>query len=294
MEPITHNNKDQKLDLSIFKKKLAAKTDLLLPLDVAMELLDQLYEFEFGRFLLVNKGLNGYWTSYAILHGIKKENLKPLENWLLHRAPAVKATRERFQIFNTQLQKYLRNDIKIASIPCGLMDDLYTLDYTNLKNIKLIGIDIDQESLDFSNKNSKEYDLQNVKHLKKDAWDLGVKEEYDIIASNGLNIYESDDNKVINLYKEFYKALKTEGILITSFLTPPPGISKESTWRNYDPEDAIKQKVIFSDIIGVTWQAFQSEEQARKQLENAGFFVLKVIYDSQGMFPAIIAKKLYS
>lgn len=292
MEPISHSNKDQSLDLSIFKNRLVSKTDLSLPLDVEMDLLDQLCEFEFGRFLLINKGLNGYWTSYAILHGIKKENLTPLESWMLHSAPDVKATRERFQIFNSQLQKYLRSDIKIASIPCGLMDDLYSLDYTDLKNIKLVGIDIDQESLDLSSENSKKYGLQNVEHIKKDAWDLGVKEEYDLITSNGLNIYQSDENKVVDLYKEFYKALKAEGILITSFLTPPPIMSKESTWKNYNPEDAIKQKVIFSDIIEATWQSFQTEEQTRQQLEKAGFFVLETIYDSQGMFPTIIAKKL--
>ncbi len=76
---------------------------------------------------------------------------------------------------------------------------------------------------------------------------------YDIITSNGLNIYQPNDEKLIDLYKKFYQALKPGGILITSFLTPPPSISTESTWKNFDLSDALKQKVLFSDIIQVNW-----------------------------------------
>ena len=100
------------------------------------ELLRQLSEFELGRFLLKNKGLNGYWTSYVILQGPQKENLHPLEQWILHKAPVVKATQEHFQIFKLQLQKNLRNGIKIMSIPCGLMDDLLSLDFNGFDNVQ--------------------------------------------------------------------------------------------------------------------------------------------------------------
>ena len=289
---ISHKDKTHILDLSVFEKQLESKADLSLPLTVEKELLRQLSEFEFGRFLLVNKGLNGYWTSYAILRGIKKEKLSPLESWLLNKAPAIKATSERFRIFNSQLQKHLRNGIKIASIPCGLMDDLLCLNYKNLKDIKLAGIDLDQESLELAKENSKDYGIQNAEYIKKDAWNLNINEEYDILTSNGLNIYEQDFNKIIDLYKQFYKALKVGGILITSFLTPPPSLEKNSTWKNYDTEDALKQKAIFSDIIQAKWQTFQTEDQARLQLEKAGFKVLEVIYDSQGMFPTVVARKI--
>ncbi len=290
-EIISHKNKTENFDLSVFERQLEAKTDLSLPLETEKGLLRQLSEFELGRFLLRNKGLNGYWTSYAILHGIEKENLPALEDWFLRKAPTVKATRERFYIFQKQLQKRLKNGATIASVPCGLMDDLLMLDYTNFKDVSLEGIDLDQESLNLANENAKKHGIKNVQFKKKDAWSLGVQNKYDLITSNGLNIYEQNEEKLIKLYREFYVSLKPGGVLITSFLTPPPAISKESTWKNYDIDAAIKQKAIFSDIIQAKWQAFQTEKNTRKQLAKAGFRVLEVIYDSQGMFPTIIAQK---
>lgn len=255
-------------------------------------MLDQLSEFELGRFLLVNKGLNGYWTAYIILHGTNRTPLLPLEDWILHHAPSVRATQERFRIFQRVLQKHLKDNIAIASVPCGMMDDLLSLNYSNIRNSRLVGIDLDRKSLDLAQENSNNLKMKNAKFIQSDAWKITNHKEFDIITSNGLNIYEPDDKKVIALYKKFYEALKPNGILITSFLTPPPTISKDSSWKNVNPQDALKQKVIFNDIIGVTWQAFRTEETTCTQLKAAGFKVLEVIYDSQGIFPTVVAKKV--
>lgn len=244
-----------------------------------------------GRFLLSNKGLNGFWTSYIILRGPKKNNLEPLEEWLLHKAPSVVATQERFKIFQTLLQNNVKDNMTIASVPCGLMDDLLTLDYSNVKNIKLVGIDLDQNSLKLARENALAHNINNVEFSQQDAWQLKNQEEFDIITSNGLNIYEPIDDKVTGLYKKYYKALKPGGILITSFLTYPPALAKDSPWKNVDKQDALKQKAIFSDIIGVAWQAFRTEELTKSQLEIAGFKILEVISDSHGIFPTVIAQK---
>jgi ubiquinone/menaquinone biosynthesis C-methylase UbiE len=290
---ITHKNETEQenINLSLNLQRLERANNLALPLAKEKHLLKQLLEFELGRFLLANKGLNGYWTSYIIIHGPKKTNITPLEKWILQSAPMVKATQERFKIFQHELQKQLKSGTKMASIPCGLMDDVLGLDYNNFVNIKLVGIDLDDQSLQMAQGNAQKYGINNVEFIKKDAWNLGTNEEYDLITSNGLNIYQPDDKKVVELYKEFYKKLKPSGILITSFLTPPPTLSVKSTWKNYNQKDLLKQKAIFSDIIQVTWQAFRTQSQTEEQLENAGFKVLEVIYDSQGMFPTIIAKK---
>ena len=134
---ISHDtDANQIFDLSFYQKQLKSKNNLLISFDEENELLRQLSEFELGRFLLKNKGLNGYWTSYVILQGPQKENLHPLEQWILHKAPVVKATQEHFQIFKLQLQKNLRNGIKIMSIPCGLMDDLLSLDFNGFDNVQ--------------------------------------------------------------------------------------------------------------------------------------------------------------
>lgn len=288
---ITHANTSEKFDLSLHQKDLREKTALTLPLEEEMELLGQLAELELGRFLLTHKGLNGYWTSYAILHGPKKPDLHPLEKWLLHQAPAVKATQDRFHIFKQELQKLLKNNIKMASIPCGLMDDLLGLDYTNISNIKITGIDLDEQSLQLAKENALKYQISEVELIKKNAWNLEIMEEYDIITSNGLNIYQPEDEQVILLYKEFYNALKQNGVLIVSFLTPPPISSEESTWKNYNLLAILKQKAIFSDIIQATWQIFRTETQTREHLERSGFTIIDVIYDHQGMFPTVVAKK---
>ncbi len=171
------------------------------------------------------------------------------------------------------------------------MDDLYGLDYTGISNVSLTGIDLDGNSITLAKTKALKNQNTNINFYTKDAWNLSKNNEYDIITSNGLNIYEPDDQKVIKLYREFYNALKPNGILITSFLTPPPALSKESTWKNIKQEDAIKQKAIFSDIIGVSWQAFRTEEQTKLQLKTAGFSDIKFIYDSQGMFPTVLAYK---
>lgn len=288
---LTHNNIDKKTDLSSRQKNINEKPSLTLPVEEELDLLNQLSKFELGQFLLKNRGLNGYWTSYIIIHGPKKTNLDPLENWLLNEAPAVKATQDRFQIFRQQLQIYLKGGTKIASIPCGLMDDLLGLNYTDTKNIQIVGIDLDEQSLQLAQENAQQYKIDGVNFIKKDAWNLEITEEYDIITSNGLNIYQPDDEKVIRLYQEFHKALKQRGVLIISFLTPPPILSKESTWRNYDIKATLKQKAIFGDIIQATWQTFRTEAQISDHLKKAGFTIIDVIYDHQGMFPTIVAQK---
>jgi SAM-dependent methyltransferase len=291
---ITHGDfeDDQnKLQLVEYEKKLRSKSDLALPLEMELGMLKQLSGFKLGRFLLSNRGLNGYWTSYIILYGPKKKFLTPLEKWILHSSPVVNATRERFEVFNKILQKSLKNNITIASIPCGVMDDLLLLDTRSFTQIKFVGVDYDIDSIELARHKTLLRRDVNFDFYQKDAWKLDIDAEYDVITSNGLNIYESEDDKVVYLYKNFYRALKPGGLLITSFLTPPPTVSKDSTWRNYKKEDMIKQKAIFEDIIEARWQVFRTENQAVEQLKKAGFSEVEIIYDSQGMFPTMLAKK---
>lgn len=282
---------NQSFNLSEKEDQLRSNPSLSLPLEEELEILGQLTKFDLGRYILEKKGLNGFYTSYVILHGPKKQDPSDLEHWLLHKAPLVKATRERFGIFNQQIQKYLTSNMTLASVPCGLMDDLLGQDYSNFSNISLAGIDIDPESLSIASKNALKSCDHPISFAQKDAWNLDVSNQYDILVSNGLNIYESDDLKVTQLYREFYKALKINGVLITSFVTPAPTMTPDSTWRNFNPEDLMKQKAIFSDIVGVSWQKYRTESQTRAQLEHAGFKILDVIYDTQGMFPTIVARK---
>lgn len=281
------------IDLSLIEQQLEAKQNTLtFSLEETKALLHELANFELGRFVLKHKGLDGYWTSYVILHGINQQNLSPLEAWFLQHAPAVRATRERFYIFQKALQVRIKDNMHLASIPCGLMDDLLGLDYKKTDNIRLTGFDLDQNALILARKNAQQHQFENVACICKDAWDLGYENTFDIITSNGLNIYQSDVQKVIALYQQFYRALKPKGTLITSFLTPSPLIDPHSPWHNYELADVLKQKAIFLDIIEANWRFHQTEESTKSQLMAAGFKIGDIIYDSQAMFPTIIAEKL--
>ena len=74
------------------------------PSDVA-RLRAELSEFELGRYLLNNLGLNGQWTSYVLLYPERGSQtrlssdgspLGDLETWLLERCPLLLATQQRF------------------------------------------------------------------------------------------------------------------------------------------------------------------------------------------------------
>lgn len=256
-----------------------------------LELLKALSEFPLGRFLLTNRGLNGYWTAYVILHGMQSPSSSPLESWLLNDAPGIKATKERFYIFQHEIQKRLKDNMVVASVPCGLMDDLFIPDYNNLSNISLVGIDLDSRSLTLAKENANNYGIDFVEFLEKDAWHLEITNQFDMLVSNGLNIYESNPKRLINLYQQYNQAIKLGGTLITSFLTPPPIISPESPWKNVNMEDVKKQQLIFGELIQANWQFYQLEKDVREQLNKAGFIVDNIIEDNQGMFPTVIARK---
>lgn len=268
-----------------------------------LELLAQLSEFDFGRYLLQNQGINGYWTHYMLTHpwygrktGKNNSNipLSKLEHFMLDRAPSMLATQQRFEIFLKENQKQVKNNTCLASIPCGMMGELLYLDYDDINSIQLVGIDYDDNALHDAEFLAIQQDLTKfIKPIKKDAWNLGFQDEFDLISSNGLNIYEPDDEKVTELYHQFYKALKTGGKLVTSFLTHPPTLTTHCEWdmSKLNQEDLLLQKIIFVDIIAAKWQGYRSSEQTYNQLKTAGFEDIEFIYDEARIFPTVVAMK---
>jgi len=116
----------------------------------------------------------------------------------------------------------------------------------------------------------------------------------DLISSNGLTIYEADEDRVSELYRIFWRALKPGGKLVTSFLTPPPSLSPQCEWKSdkIDEHDLLMQKIIFVDIIEAKWQCYRSSEQIEKQLQAAGFKEIEFIYDEAKLFPTVVAYKI--
>jgi SAM-dependent methyltransferase len=224
----------------------------------------------------------------------KGKKFSKLERWLLERGPIVLATQERYTVFQGIIQQQLHSNMRLASIPCGLMNDLLDLNYSGLDNIHLIGIDLDPVSLEMASKSSKasEHPIEPI-FVQADAWNLSFREEFDLITSNGLNIYESSDSRVVELYMNFFKALRPGGLLVTSFLTPPPSLDSNSIWdmSKINMADLMLQKTIFSDILSAKWQTFRSPDLTRKQLSMVGFEDISFIYDRAKMFPTVTARK---
>lgn len=260
-----------------------------------LALLDQLSSFELGLFLLEHRGLNAYWTHRAVTYTAEQgAGMSDLERCLFEQLPAVLATRERFGIFRAQLQARLRAGMTLASVPSGLMGELLLLDYADCPDVALIGVDLDRQALDGARALAGQRGLAarlSVRH--EDAWALTLDGEVDLLASNGLSIYEPDDARVTALYGEFFRALKPGGTLVTSFLTPPPMLSPASPWKmaEVDPAALAFQHLLFARVIEAKWSAFRTHAQTRAQLEAAGLVDIAFVDDRARMFPTVLARK---
>ncbi len=262
-----------------------------------ISLLEELSTFALGRFLLENRGLNAYWTHQVVTYpqgAAWALSNSDLEYRIFEKLPMVLATRERFGIFRQQVQAMLRPGLALASIPCGLMGELLLLDYDRQPDITLTGIDLDQYALDDALVLAKERGLAGRLSLHcEDAWSCRLKNEIEILTSNGLNIYEPDDVRVKARYRSFFYALKPSGTLIASFLTPPPTLSAESPWNftEIDAESLALQHLLFVRIIEAKCSAFRTHAQTTAQLEHAGFVNIRFIDDRARMFPTVIARR---
>lgn len=267
-----------------------------------LQILDELAAFELGRFMIQNRGWNGYWTHYVLTFpekgrktglGHDGKPLTKIEDFLLNEAPNVLATQERYQHFLAQNQQAVQEGVVLACVPCGLMGELLNLDYSAVRDFRLVGIDIDQDALDDARALAQKLKLeQNIELLQKDAWNLGLRNEFDLISSNGLNVYEPDLDKVTELYHQFYLALKPGGKLVTSFLTYPPSHEKsECDLTKINAEAAQMQQIIVSDILNFKGLCFSTYSQVAEQLSSVGFKNIRFIDDTARLFPTVLAQK---
>ncbi len=267
-----------------------------------LKIVDQLSMFPLGRFILERRGANGFWTDYMISHPIQGKlsglnidgiPFTPLESWFLNECPIVVAHQERFKIFQELNQKLIKNNCVLASIPCGLMRDLITLDYSSLNNFKLIGIDIDLESLFLADQLAKKHNINNIELIQRNAWELEFYEEFDVITSSGLNVYEADPKKVLDLYRQFFTAIKPGGHLIISVLTHPPSDTDEVDWDidKISDKTLLMDRILHKDILEIKWRNFRSASNIKKEFEEVGFSEISVYFDKCRIFPTILAKK---
>ncbi len=302
---LSHGNKNESIEETIerIKRKIIQGGDKpYVTVAKQLELLNELASFPLGQFSLQSGGLNGYWTDYVMEHqyqgrltGIDAQgrSLTEFEKFFLDKMPSVLATQQRYIHFGRILQNYVKEGIVFASLPCGVMRDLLKLNFTGVENFRLVGIDIDSHSLDLAKKLAVEYGCsEKVEFHQEDAWNLPFQDEFTLLTSNGLNIYEPDDQKVMELYRQFFKVLIPGGILITSFMTPSPEVDPNSEWdmSQLNPDDILLSKILF-DILDVKFTAFRSSSTTKSQLQTVGFDEIELIWDNGRLFPTVVARK---
>ena len=285
---ITHSKEsDVQTALDELKHVIVSRGDLShASIEAQVRVLEELAAFPLGQFILLHRSANGFWTDYMINYK-GHELANSVEEFILTKSPVVLAHRERFTIFQRILQENLKEGVRLASVPCGLMRDLLGLDYSALSSYKLIGIDIDEEALQEAQKLASRLNIENVEFFQQDAWSTDCQEELDIITSNGLNVYESDRNRVIDLYKNFHSGLKPGGLLVVGVLTYPPGASEQTDW-NMDliPQDDLEmESLLHHDILDVKWGNFRHMDEIKKDFLDAGFSEVSVYLDLTGDIP---------
>src|ERR1700722_16696474 len=124
--------------IQALKSKIITRGDLPhASVELQLGIMEQFGSFPLGRFILERRGANGFWTDYMISHpeqgkltglNIEGKPFTSFEDFFLNKCPIVVAHQERFRIFQSLLQKSLKDNATLASIPCGLMRDLLTLD----------------------------------------------------------------------------------------------------------------------------------------------------------------------
>ena len=274
-------------------QKVQLNDALLIPPSEVIDLIHRLKEFELGRAMLTTGVLTSSWVDY-ISHNETSPTGNPLETWFLSRSPKIRAARERYYITRDALQSYLRSDIVFCVMPCGVISKVAELDYSNIKNIKIIGYDNDIQGLVKAEMQMQPLVDQrkvNLLLLKKNIWLLDDCNQHDLIISNRLSVLEEDQQKVLGLFEKYYAALKKNGIFISSFFTPSPLHNLHtSPWKNVDVNDVLIEHSIFVDIMDFR-PAARLESVMITLLQKAGFEIVDILYDTHCIYPTIIAHK---
>lgn len=237
---ITHSKKWEALECACacHKEKIRKIGNLpYITTEKLESLIDEFVKFPLGQHILLTGGANGIWTDYMICYPWAQQNvaskmlsLSRMEYFLIFESLSVVAQRELFLRSQKEAQKHVKEGCKLLSLPCGVMRDLLTLDFAEVKDYTLIGIDLDPESLDAAQTLANERNITNTQFIQDNAWEFVLDTPVDFINSIGLNVYVSDRKRVVALYRQLYQALKPGGVLFTGVLTYPPEREKKSDW----------------------------------------------------------------
>lgn len=260
--------------------------------------LNKLSEFPFGRDLIFSRTISSYWIDQLT----NKENYKKrksnyknsVEKMIEEQSFLIASWREIHRKFIDFTQNHLKEAYVIASIPCGHMRDLFELDFSKIRNYKLVGIDIDRKVVEEASILAKNYGLQaKVEFYCYDALNLPFSNEFDIVSSCGLNIYLQNSFQIHLLYKNFFISLKEHGMALIHFFKPPPFVSSTSSWKFERNEDktTLFDSFLLQNILELPLSAYINETEMIKDMQHVGFEDIIINSDSFGVAGIAIAKK---
>ena len=285
------------------EKRLAEITERLIivgdtalgPLSEKLSYIKELSEFEFGRFLILNGGLNGRWTHYICYEYPRFKDLTkihPVERKILE-SQFNQSNRERINLVQKILLPELFDGISILSVPCGVMADLTCLDYSKIKNFKILGVDLDEESLTLATAFAAKHKIQNnIRFEKQDAWKLNFDNEFDVIVSLGLNMYSPNLDAAMILYRTLYRNLKKGGKLLMSFLTPDLSSPESERDGSLVTPEEIHRQALSREVFQVKFQQHTcTSKQIVKYLNESGFSSVSCHYSKFRAFNIAVATK---
>ncbi len=298
---VTHGSTQSKnfdQQLEIIRARIQKQgDDEIGPVTEKLDCLEELSKGAFGQFLLMNRGVNGYWSDVAYGR-IKMHHppLQPIEKFMTEHSPLFIARYEALTIAQRRAQKLVENGCIFASLPSGRMRELLELDYSDIEDFKLVACDLDAESLASALDLAKSFNLdQHLDLHQLNAWDLTVKEEFSLITCLGLTTYVSDDAKLLELYTKLHAGLKPGGTLITSHPTPAScgNVDRNCEWDlSKINENHLRRQRIIQDVVQPLSKHQRGSELICDLLRQAGFAQICVQFDTAKMYPVYVAAKL--
>ena len=184
--------------------------------------LSELAATPIGRFILVNGGLNGYWTNYLAGIGCDfiQNKTKPrtfandTEEYIVAASAEMRGEHE--LLLRKIIGPILKPGCVVASVPCGLMSEIL-LAADHFDGVKLYAIDIDKGNFDLIREKYGDRLVGNEFHpLEMNALTLEFDCTFDLITCLGFVMYLKEES-FPNFFSRIYRALKPGGRLLLSF-----------------------------------------------------------------------------
>lgn len=290
------NSPEISLRLEEIKQRIIAQGDSQLgSVKEKLSILKQLTEFEYGRFLIQHGGINGRWSHFLFYEFplLQKagNSFHPLE-LMMFTSKGMESNRERIPLTQSLLSQKLQDGNAILAVPCGVMAEIMTMNLNSWKNLRIVGVDLDSESIALAKTFANDRKLNHsVEFHQRDAWNLGFDGQFNYIVSLGLNMYCQSNESALNLYKSLYSSLKAGGELLISFLTPTGGPGCERDLSMIGPTEK-KLIPMISEMLELKYVShLNSSNQIMENLKLAGFKKVTCHYSTFRALNIAIAEK---